>query len=144
MNTRFNPDKFLIDTASADLKPFIGKRQLRFMRDLARGEEGDWFIARMVELAALIAAMPTTGQTDGQGDKAIAHMHYFAGSADFYITEKDSDPDGEGQIQAFGSANLGYGAELGYISIPEITAAGCELDLHFKPCEIGTLAKAKP
>jgi hypothetical protein len=32
-----------------------------------------------------------------------------------------------------GAANLGYGAELGYISLPELLAAGAELDLHFTP-----------
>ena len=37
------------------------------------------------------------------------------------------------QRQAFGLANLGYGGELGYISIDEITRAGAELDLYWTP-----------
>lgn len=52
------------------------------------------------------------------------------------------DPDGEGQIQAFGSANLGRGAELGYISIAEITECGAELDLHWTPCTLASLRKS--
>jgi hypothetical protein len=46
--------------------------------------------------------------------------------------EKDADPDHVGQMQAFGIADLGMGAELGYISIPELLENGAELDLYFK------------
>ncbi len=142
MKKAFDPKQFMADTAAADLRPFIGKWQLSTMRELCEGEEGDWYVARMVELAALILAMPKTYEQDGLGDRAIAHLHYFTGGCDWYITEKDSDPDGEGQIQAFGSANLGYGAELGYISIAELIANGAELDLHFSPRPLSTLKKA--
>ena len=58
---------------------------------------------------------------------------------DFYITERDSDEDGQGQIQAFGLADLGYGAELGYISIAELISNHVELDFHFKPTTIAQL-----
>lgn len=142
MNAKFDPDKFLIDTASADLKPFIGAAQLSVLRHHARGEEKEWFITRMVELAALILAMPKTYEQDGAGLNAVAHLHYFTAGGDWYITEKDIDPDGEGQIQAFGSANLGHGAELGYISIAELIAHGAELDLHFRPATLATITKA--
>jgi len=133
---------YLVPVANADLKPFIGVVQLATMRHYARGEEKEWFIARMVELAALIHAMPKTYEQDGAGLNAVAHLHYFTAGGDWYITEKDSDPDGEGQIQAFGSANLGYGAELGYISIKELIEHGAELDLHFKPATLATITKA--
>jgi len=142
MSAPFNPDQFMVDTAAADLKPFIGKTQLSIMLNLCKGEECEWFITRMVELAALILAMPKTYEQDGLGARAVAHLHYFTGGCDWYITEKDSDQDGEGQIQAFGSANLGHGAELGYINITEITRCGAELDLHFTPCTLAGLRKA--
>jgi hypothetical protein len=74
--------------------------------------------------------MPKTYEQDGLGQQAIAHLHYFTAGGDWYITERDTHPD---QHQAFGAANLGYGAELGYISLPELLAAGAELDLHFTP-----------
>lgn len=144
-HAKFDPDRWMIATASQDLKHFMGARQLRTMRDLARGEEGPWFITRMVELAALINAMPKTGETDGQGGKAIAHLHYFIGGCDWYITEKDmgDGTDDLAQHQAFGTANLGHGAEMGYISIKEITDCGAELDLHFTPVAIGTIPAAR-
>ena len=86
--------------------------------------------------------MPQTYEQDGMGEQAIAHLHYFTSGCDWYITERDSDPDGEGQIQAFGSANLGYGPELGYISIKELLENGAELDLYFTPCTLSSLRKA--
>ncbi|MBU2766638.1 DUF2958 domain-containing protein, partial [Acidithiobacillus ferrivorans] len=59
-------------------------------------------------------------------------LHYFKGQADWYITEKDIDPDGAGQTQAFGLADLGMGyPEMGYISIQELVQAGVEMDYHF-------------
>ena len=121
------------------LKQFIGKSQLAAMGAGVRGEEGQYFKDKFVEVANIIKAMPHTYQTDGQGDKAIAHLHYFKGSMDWYITEKDIDTDGEGQIQAYGLADLGDGGEMGYISIKEIIASGVELDLHWSPKSIGAI-----
>jgi hypothetical protein len=69
-------------------------------------------------------------ETDGQGDNAVVYLHYFLNGCDWYITEKDMEDD---QLQAFGYANLGYGGELGYISIQEIVTVGAELDLHWTP-----------
>lgn len=127
----FNPKQFMIDTATADLNPFIGNAQLRVMRQACKGEEGDWFITRMVELAAIVTSMPKTYEQDGMGDNAVVHLHYFSPSADWYITERDMEAE---QLQAFGLADLFQdGGELGYISIKELIANGVELDLHFKP-----------
>ena len=135
----FDPKQFMLKAATDDLRPFMSRAQLSTIRSLAKGEEGDWFVARMVELAALIATMPKTYEQDGKGDQATAYLHYFRGNQDWYITERDIDQDGEGQIQAFGLANLGYGGELGYISIAEVIKAGVELDLHFKPTTLAAI-----
>ena len=70
---------------------------------------------------------------------ALAHLHYFIGGCDWWIVEKDSDPDHAGQVQAFGIADLGMGAELGYISIPELLENGAETDLYFKAKTIGDI-----
>ena len=99
MKKPFNPDKFMIDAASADLRPFVGQAQLSTARQLAKGEEKVFFITRMVELAALIHAMPKVYEQDGLGDQAVAYLHYFTGGCDWYITEKDSEPE---QHQALG------------------------------------------
>ena len=136
----FDPDQFMIDSETSDLRQFMPQSELACLRESCHGEEKQFFIVRMVELAALIYSMPKTYEQDGKGDQAIAYLHYFKGGGDWYITEKDADQDGEGQIQAFGLADLGYGPELGYISIQELIENNVELDLHFTPC---TLAKIK-
>jgi hypothetical protein len=123
-------------TAITTLRPFIGRGQLQVVGDLCRGADRQFFIDKLVELAARVASMPRVYEQDGAGDQAIAHLHYFGGACDFYITERDTTAE---QLQAFGSANLGYGPELGYINIAEITAGGMELDFHFTPRPLAQL-----
>lgn len=141
------PSAAAVEVACATLQPFIGPHQLAVLRAALRGEERAYFSAKLVDLAALIAAMPQTGEQDGLGEAAVVSLHYFAGgSANWWITEKDAGDGTEdtGQHQAFGLANLFGGptdqdAELGYISIAEILAHGGELDLHFTPTTLGQL-----
>jgi len=116
--------------ALAKLQGFIGKSQLSAISQLCYSEERQFFYDKLVQLAGTVDTMPRTYQTDGQGQEAIAHLHYFVGGCDFYITERDVEPE---QLQAFGIANLGYGGELGYISLEEIMSCGAELDLHWTP-----------
>jgi hypothetical protein len=107
------------------------------------GEEGDHFDELMTRWGTVIRDMPATYSTDGQGDDALVHLHYFTGSANWYITEKDAGTaDQRGQHQAFGMADLGYGGELGYISIAELIANGAELDLYWRAVPLLTV-KAK-
>ena len=138
-----------VTNAVPTLRQFIGKSQLSALGDACRGEERQWFKDRLCELADQLANMPETYAQDGMGDQAIVTLHYFAGgSANWWITERDSDPDGEGQVQAFGLANMFGGpndqeAELGYISIKEIIENGGELDLHFTPCTLAELKETR-
>ncbi len=127
-------------TALQKLRGFIGSIQLRIIGDGCRGEEKQYFFDKLVEMAGIVNRMPKTYDTDGQGDNAVAYLHYFSSNCDWFITEKDEDSDGEGQIQAFGLSDLGYGGELGYISIADLIAHNVELDLHFTP---STLAQIK-
>jgi len=123
------------------LQGFISIGQLRAITSGCRGEEGDYFRAILSEYGERISTMPKTYEQEGLGDQAVVSLHYFVGGLDWYITERDVDEDGEGQVQAFGYANLGdyECAELGYISIPEILSHGGELDLHFAPCTLASI-----
>ena len=112
------------------LRPFISRSQLQALGDACRGEERHFFIDKIVEYGARVNNMPRVYDQDGLGDNAIAYLHYFIGGIDAYITERDTSRD---QHQAFGTINLGYGFELGYISIQELIDNGAELDLHFDP-----------
>ena len=118
-------------TDSEILDQFIGREQRRAILDSLKGEEKAGMQEIIRELIDRIEHMPTTGQTDGQGMRALAVLHYFRGSADWWITERDREPE---QMQAFGAADLtGDSWEMGYVSIEELVNANVELDLYFAP-----------
>ena len=121
------------------LKMLTTPEQYEVITDAMMGEEGDHFIELIDRIHAMWQAMPKTYETDGQGRAALARLHYFIGGCDWWVVEKDADPDGAGQVQAFGIADLGMGRELGYISIPELLENGAELDLYFKAKTIGDI-----
>ncbi len=125
MNTLPTPE------ALATLRTLTTPEQCTVILAAARGEEAEHFRAVIARLHAVWQAMPKTRETDAQGRAALAPLHYFIGGCDWWIVEKDADPDHAGQVQAFGVADLGMGAELGYISIPELLDCGAELDLYY-------------
>ena len=121
---------------------FIPYAQFKTMTQLCRGEEGDHFRDKFQEYAERFATMPKTYEQDGMGDNAVAHLHYFTGSADWYITERDMEAE---QHQAFGWADLGYGGELGYISLVEICQhPSVDLDLYFAPAALAEIKAGQP
>lgn len=122
---RTNPE-----TTQALLAAFVGRAQLTVLVQSCRGEEGAWFKTKLAQLVALFGAMPQIYAQGDLGQDAIVHLHYFKNGCDWYITERDTST---AQHQAFGAADLGHGAELGYISIAEAVANGAELDLHWEP-----------
>lgn len=130
-----------VEQAKADialLTHFMGRNQLRAIRDGLKGEEQAFFQEKIAAYADAIRAMPKVYEQDGLGDKAIVHLHYFKGNQDWFITERDITL---AQHQAFGLADLfNDGGELGYISIAELIQHGVEFDLYWTP---KTLADVK-
>ena len=112
------------------LKNFISKQQINSLEYVLNSEERDYAKEKIDYLFDLIQKMPKTYETDGQGDKAIAYLHYFKNGIDFFVTEKDMEDE---QLQAFGLVNMNNELELGYISIQEILELNFELDLNFVP-----------
>ena len=106
------------------------------------GEEADFFIDNLWELAKTIRGIPVTYNTeDVETADKVLHLHYFGGGVDAWIVERDvgdtPDQNGEGpQLQAFGKITLfggGWrGAEWGYISIADLIANGVELDFYWE------------
>lgn len=131
-----------------DIERFIPKKQKSALIPLLKddSEEHEFFREMIFELSERIRKMPHTYQTDGQGDKAIAYLHYFIGGTDFYITEKDIEKE---QLQAFGLTVLNGDwemSEMGYIPIEEIKDITkgilfCELDLYWTPKSIAEIKK---
>ncbi len=123
-------------TAVSNLRRFMPTTEIDTLSDNIHGEEGEYFAQLILDTWKLIETMPKTYEQDDKGEEAVAHLHYFAGSADWFITERDAEPV---QHQAFGLADLGYGPELGYISIVELIQNGVELDLHWTPKTLGEI-----
>lgn len=120
---------------------FIGKHQLSVIRDFAfkKSEEQNYWQEQWEKLIGMFPNLPKSYETDGQGLDALVYLHYFRGNMDWYITEIDINSDNEGQIQAYGYADIGFGLEKrgGYISIKEIIGHNIEIDLHWKVRSIG-------
>ena len=134
---RKRPSKMDALPALKVLRGFMSSAQINTFGNAMRGEEAQYFVEKAVEMANVVKTMPKTYEQDGMGDQAVVYLHYFVGSADWYITERDMDKE---QLQAFGLADLGQGfPELGYISIDEITKSGAELDLHWSPKTIAEI-----
>ena len=74
------------------------------------GEEGDAFIELIDHIYAMWQAMPKTYETDGQGCAALARLHYFTGGCDWWIVEKDADPDHAGQCRPSASPTSAWAA----------------------------------
>ena len=124
----------MVTAKALNLKQFINPAQLSVLRQLVKGEEGEYFKQMILKLKSHIVSMPKTYESDGQGDDAVVMLHYFKGGSDWWITERDMVR--EEQIQAFGYACLNgdkINAELGYVNISELISCGVELDLYFQP-----------
>lgn len=116
---------------------FLAPLQYRVIRELMRGEEGEFFRERMRYWAEVARDMPVSYETDEQGDNAVVHLHYFKNGWDWYITERDMEPE---QSQMFGLVK-GFEVELGYIPLQEVLRTGAELDLHWTPRTVGEVRK---
>jgi hypothetical protein len=115
---------------------FIGRSQCAAILSGINGEEGEYFLGLVDQISTTIANMPKTYEQDGLGDQAVVHLHYFFRGMDWHITERDMEDE---QMQAFGLADIGYGPELGYIWLAEITESGAELDLYWTPKTLAAL-----
>jgi len=122
---------------NALLQKFISVEQLAVLEMNLKGEEKDYFKNLLNELENTLETMPKTYAQDGKGENAIVYLHYFLGDFDWFIIERDVEPE---QLQAFGFACL-YFDELGFISITEIIQNGGELDLNWKSKTLAEVRK---
>ena len=120
----------------------MGPSQTGAVNEIMKGEEASYMAGILLGIYKIWKGMPVSYETEKQGSAAKAQLHYFTSGCDWWIIEKDVDTDGEGQVQAFGIADLGMGCrELGYISIPELLENGAELDFHYTPQSIAELIR---
>jgi len=117
------------------LQRFINGGQLSVMFANCAGEEGQFFIDKLVEMAGIIRGMPKLYSQDGMGDTAIVRLHYFINGFDWWLTELDVE---EGL--AFGLCDLGC-PELGNVSTRELVENRAELDLYWTPKPLARVMK---
>lgn len=102
--------------------------------EMLNGEEGQFFIDNLWDLAKTIRGIPVTYNTeDVAAQDKVLHLHYFKGGVDAWIVERDVGV----QQQAYGKITVMGGgwreAEWGYISIQELIENGVELDFYWTP-----------
>lgn len=127
-----------LQSCMTSLKPFLSQQQFMAMKEFMKGEEGEFFVSKFIEMGQRVNTMPYTYQQSKEADP-IAYLHYFIGDSDWYITEKDKE---DGVSQAFGYAILNGDlmfAELGYIPIDELASMGVDFDLHFEPTPLSKI-----
>ena len=94
-------------------------------------ETADFWDKKEQEIAAIWRFMPGPFQTVAGNGGTRANLHFFKGSADWWITEKDSDPR---QTQMFGISGLGFNCRVyDFFSLPELKNNNAELDLYWEP-----------
>lgn len=119
-----------------DLTPYLSVSQRMAICSGATGEEGAFFKKKIHEIALQVETMPAIYAQEGMGDAAKAHLHYFLGGSDWYITERNVCDQ---QVEAFGFVILNGdldNAEMGYLSLKEILQYGAELDLDWVPTSL--------
>lgn len=135
MERTLHPDSALL----LMLRPYLNCSQRLGLIQLLCGEESAWYRQRLREMLNIISGIPSLYATDGQGEAAIAELHYFTPQADFYFTELDRE---SADLPGFGLAII-TDAELGYLNLTEVLANGGELDLHWTPQTIGEIREGR-
>jgi hypothetical protein len=67
----------------SQLRGFIGTAQLQTIGQISYSEERQFMFEKLAELTGIIATMPKTYETDGQGNQAMVFLHYFIGNCDW-------------------------------------------------------------
>lgn len=137
MEKQIKSGKLKLSDIPANVKKFMPEMQQKAIV----GSEEHWEI--LSELSDIINKMPKTYQTTKiDTDEKIVYLHYFFGDSDWFIVEKDKEPE---QYQAYGYAILNgdyQNAEWGYIDIEALKATNkVELDFFFEPIKFGELKK---
>jgi hypothetical protein len=123
----------------SDIPNSVKQFMPEFQQKLIIGSVEHWDILKRLE--SIIDSMPKVYGTDNiKSEDKIIQLHYFYGSSDWYIVEKDSEVE---QLQAYGYAVLNGDyemAEWGYINLEEIKSSGkIELDFFWDPKKFSEL-----
>ncbi|OAI04902.1 hypothetical protein [Methylomonas methanica] len=144
-NTEFHP-KTLAVRAAQDaifIAPYISNSQARDIANSLQGEHGAAMMKRIVAIASVIESIAISPEQTGLNDNTTVYLHYQLHNWHWYITER---MDGGRVDQAFGYVMLATdrqrGLEFKPVSIIELLAHGCVLDLNFSPQSVHTIKQS--
>lgn len=129
-----------LNTAVEIVKPYLCFGQLYTMSSAKGGKEREFFNNLFKTLAVTIHELPARHKTQGQGEHAVACLHYRCGTSHWYVVEKGNDTEPAYGLSILGG-DLGT-ASFGDINIHELTAMGIELDLRWQAKSVGRILSA--
>ena len=119
------------------IAPYVSKTQAAAIADALHGEHKERVMAQIVSIASVIETMAVSSEQAGLDDRAMVYLHYTLRNWHWYIIERGANDDIN---QMFGYVVLvGGGHErvnFRAISIKDLIAHGCTLDLSFVPCSL--------
>lgn len=137
--TEFHPAPLAVKAGqdARFLAPYFSKAQAAAIADAMHSENKELIMRQLISTANAIDTMPVLPEQAGLNDRAIVYLHYTLRNWHWYITERD---DCDGHNRMFGYVVLVGGrherAKFSAISIKELIAHGCTLDLAFAPCPL--------
>ena len=124
---------------------FMPLSQRRALMTMLIGEEREAAVELVERAVEMVKNTPLTYQSAEETNEKVVGLHYFNGSIDVWIVERDVGDtlDGNGcgvQHQAYGRASFSggwEGGEWGYISLAEHMQHDLEMDLYWEPKTVG-------
>lgn len=127
------------EQAFSYLRPYLFAGQIAALERLSKGQEGEYFLRLVVDLAGRIRSVPAMDHGPEVTNDSPVMLHYFFQGSDWYIFELQHVEEDD-VVLGFGWAILGGDyqmAELGYIGVSELLSCGVELDFYFPPKTLG-------
>lgn len=133
-NTEFHPTPLAVRAAqdSIFIAPYVSNKQAKEIALALHGENKAEVMEQIISIAEVIDTMAISPEQKGLDDQATIFLHYRLHNWHWYITER---VDGSHVDKAFGYVVLSTDRQRRLlfrdISIRDLIAHGCELDLRF-------------
>jgi len=137
--TEFHPAPPAVKAAqdARFIAPYISKAQAAAITNELYGKHKERVMAQIVSIANVIETMAVSPEQAGLDECATVYLHYTLRNWHWYIIERGANDDAN---EMFGYVVLVGGrherVNFRAISIKDLIAHGCTLDLAFLPCPL--------
>lgn len=145
LNTEFHPTPLAVRAAqdAIYIAPYISNKQAKAIALALQGNDKADVMKQIISIARVIDTMAVSPEQAGLDDQATIFLHYRLHNWHWYITERADDG---GIDQACGYVLLATDRKRRLlfrdISILDLLAHGCELDIGFYPQTVQTLKQS--